>query len=258
MALQDSDKPLTFLNIYDAPHELSDAAIVDRLTPYCEVIQQSRGKFQDPEGVFNGIRHYRVRIHQPIPSYLRFGQTRVVLKHDNQQETCKHCNRTGQYAHLCTAEICFNCDEIGHQACSCENPNLCSICREPEHKARMPFSWNRPVMRVTPTNGDEHVDIEAVDSPESELTPGADTSSSSDVDKDINYISAVDDLPPLDKTDTMVTANKGDESSTKTTNKPIPQQHVTKKAKPTPFVVVNIETCSNSSSTDYDQTKQKG
>ena len=37
-ALQDIDKPLTFLTIYDAPFELSDLAIIKRLTPFCEVL----------------------------------------------------------------------------------------------------------------------------------------------------------------------------------------------------------------------------
>ena len=35
---QDSEWPLTFLTIYDAPYELSDAALIYRLAPYCEVM----------------------------------------------------------------------------------------------------------------------------------------------------------------------------------------------------------------------------
>ena len=37
-AINDEDRQLTYLNIYDAPHELSDNALIQRLEPYCEVI----------------------------------------------------------------------------------------------------------------------------------------------------------------------------------------------------------------------------
>ena len=151
VAIQDVDHPLTFLNIYDAPHELPDSAIIERLSPYCEVLHHRRGKFREPEGVFNGIRHYRVRILRPILSYLRFGKTLVVLKHQGQEETCRHCNLPGHYAHSCKEEICFNCDATGHQAPTCPNPTLCSLCHNRYHKARnCPHSWDRPAaVRVT-------------------------------------------------------------------------------------------------------------
>ena len=44
-AINDSDRFLTFLNIYDAPHELSDNAIIKRLEPYCEVVSYRRGRY---------------------------------------------------------------------------------------------------------------------------------------------------------------------------------------------------------------------
>ena len=37
-AINDEDRQLTYLNIYDAPHELSDNALIQRLEPYSEVI----------------------------------------------------------------------------------------------------------------------------------------------------------------------------------------------------------------------------
>ncbi|PFX33118.1 hypothetical protein AWC38_SpisGene1976 [Stylophora pistillata] len=59
-ALQDIDKPLTFLTIYDAPFELSDLAIIKRLTPYCDVLNYRRGKHSCAPNIYNGLRHYRV------------------------------------------------------------------------------------------------------------------------------------------------------------------------------------------------------
>ena len=149
VAIQDVDHPLTYLNIYNAPHELPDSAIIHRLATFCEVVHHRRGKFREPEEVFNSVRHYRVKIRQPIPSYLRFGRIQVVLKHQGQEETCRHCNLPGHYAHSCNQEICYNCDNPGHQARSCPQPILCSICHSDSHRAKAcPHSWC-PTVRVT-------------------------------------------------------------------------------------------------------------
>lgn len=78
-AINDHDKFLTYLNIYDAPHELSDNALICRLEPYCEVVSYRRGRYLNNKSVFNGNRHYRVRIHASVPSYLRFGKFLVRL-----------------------------------------------------------------------------------------------------------------------------------------------------------------------------------
>ena len=56
-ALQDIDKPQTFLTIYDAPFELSDLAIIKRLTPFCEVLHYRRGKHSLAPNIYNGLRH---------------------------------------------------------------------------------------------------------------------------------------------------------------------------------------------------------
>ena len=37
-APNDSERPLTFLTVYDAPYELPDSTIIHRLSPYCEVV----------------------------------------------------------------------------------------------------------------------------------------------------------------------------------------------------------------------------
>ena len=60
-AINDEDRQLTYLNIYDAPHELSENALIRRLEPYCEVVDYRRGRYPTNKSVFNGNRHYRVR-----------------------------------------------------------------------------------------------------------------------------------------------------------------------------------------------------
>ena len=135
VALQDVDRPLNFINIYDAPHALPDSEIISRLAPYGEVISHRCGRFHKPEGVLNGIRHYRVRLQQPIPSYLRFGKHLIVVKYDTQAETSRRCNGYSHYARSCRHTVCFNCDEVGHLSKDCPSRTLCAICRSPAHKA---------------------------------------------------------------------------------------------------------------------------
>ena len=142
-AINDGDNRLTFLNIYDAPYELPDSAIALRLEPFCEVVHMRRGRFPR-NNVFNGNRHFRIRIRQPIPSYLRFGKFLVRLSHDGQDHTCRRCNRVGHFANDCPNTFCFNCEELGHKADSCPHPDRCCICKSEGHRARFcPLSWYR-------------------------------------------------------------------------------------------------------------------
>ena len=42
-ALQDVDRPLTYLTIFDAPYEMPDSTIINRLAKYCDVLHHRRG-----------------------------------------------------------------------------------------------------------------------------------------------------------------------------------------------------------------------
>ena len=141
-AIQDIDRPLTFLTIYDAPFELSELAIINRLAPYCEVLHYRRGRFPFQPGICNGIRHYRVRVIKPIPSFLRFGKLLLFLRHEGQVPTCRRCNQPGHFSNQCNNKICFNCEQLGHEAPACPAPMLCSICKSDDHLGRQcPYSW---------------------------------------------------------------------------------------------------------------------
>ena len=125
---------------------MSDNALIKRLAPYCEVVSYRRGRLQTNKSVFNGNRHFRVRVHAAIPSYLRFGKFFVCLSHSGQQHTCRRCNRLGHFANECPNTICFNCEELGHVAEECPHEELCCICKESSHRARFcRFSWYRDV-----------------------------------------------------------------------------------------------------------------
>ena len=165
-AVQDIDRPLTYLTIYDAPFELSELAIINRLAPYCDVLHYRCGRFDFMPGVCNGLRHYRVRVIKPIPSFLRFGKLLLFLKHDGQVPTCRRCNRPGHFSYQCVDKICFNCEQLGHEAPACPAPMLCSICKSDQHLGRRcPYSW----YAVSPSrvSGDASPRAEAEDDRES-------------------------------------------------------------------------------------------
>lgn len=139
--VNDDDRHLMYLNVYDALHELSDDAISLRLKKFCSVITTRRGKYANSE-VCNGIRHYRVRKLDDIPSYLRFGKFLIRLSRDGQLHTCRRCNQQGHFANECAYRVCYNCDAIGHESKDSVEDILCSFCKSNSHLARYcRFSW---------------------------------------------------------------------------------------------------------------------
>ena len=99
---------LTYLTIYDAPYEMPDAAIEERLKPYCIVHSRRRGKLQGYSNILNGLGHYRVEILNPVPCYLRFGKFQLRFYHDDQTKTCRRCGKSEHIAKNCENQVCFN------------------------------------------------------------------------------------------------------------------------------------------------------
>ena len=128
-AIQDFNRPLTFLTVYDAPFELRDWAIVKRLAPFCEVIHYRRGRFDYVPNIFNGLRHYRVRIIKPVPNFLRFGKYQVFIKYAGQPLPRRKCNLPGHFSNVCDHKVCFNCENIGDEANCCSAPPLSFLQR---------------------------------------------------------------------------------------------------------------------------------
>ena len=106
-AINDSGRFLTYLNIYDAPHELSDNVIIKRLEPFCKVVSYCRGRYPRNKLVFNGNRHFRVRITAAIPSYLRFGKFLICLSHlDASRWLCLLSYRSC-WLSVCVGPLCL-------------------------------------------------------------------------------------------------------------------------------------------------------
>ena len=166
-ALQDIDRPLTYVQVFDARHEMPDETIIQHLAKFCDVLHHRRGYFRE-EGltdVQDGVRHFRVRIKQPIPNFIRFGKILIHFRYDGQPRTCRHCNQTGHYVNACHSIICDNCEELGHLTSDCPREVLCNICKQPDHRAiTCPFSWARQVdHRDDPENPPENPPEEVPD-----------------------------------------------------------------------------------------------
>ena len=154
-ALQDIDRPLTYLQIFDCQYEMPDSTIINCLEKYCEVVHHRRGYFAQEsfKHIQTGVRHYRVRINQPIPNFMRFGRIVINQRYPGQPRTCRHCNQCGHLENSCRELVCFNCEDTGHQAAMCPHPVKCNLCKSTEHKARScPFSWSRKPASSTETS----------------------------------------------------------------------------------------------------------
>ena len=163
-ALQDIDRPLTYLTVYDAPLELSDFAIIKRLSPFCDVIHYRGGRFEHKPNVCNGLRHYRVRIIKPVPNFLRFGKYQVFIKYAGPPLTCRRCNQPGHFSKTCQNKVCFNCERLEHEANFCPAPPLCHFCKEEDHISRnCRYSWDSRPVHAQPTDESTHVNVDADD-----------------------------------------------------------------------------------------------
>ena len=234
-ALQDIDRPLTYLQIFDAPHEMPDATIIQRLAKFCDVVHCRRGHFREPgwEHVQDGVRHYRVRVKRPIPNYVRFGKVLVHFRYENQPRTCRHCNQTGHLVNSCHSVICYNCEELGHLASDCPSEVLCNICKQPDHRAiNCPYSWSRQNIEnvepaeptvAEPTIADPPADPEVLSSEENVLPP--ETPADDSMEQMDSSVSEQDseDLPP-DATPELFDHTENSEPAPTPTPTPKPQR----------------------------------
>ena len=101
-------------------------------------------------------------IHEPLPSFLRFGRRLVQLHHQGQVPTCRKCSQPGHEAKSCVNKFCFNCEKIGHEAPDCVHDIRCSICKAAGHLAfHCKYTWCRE---------DSHRDAPVDDRPGTSLT----------------------------------------------------------------------------------------
>ena len=139
-----STDPIYSVFVYDAPFELPDDALAHRLSQYGDVKKIIRRTHLGYGRIETGVRIAKMVIHDPIPSFLRFGRRLIRLFHRDQVPTCRKCNQPGHEAKSCTNRFCFNCERIGHEAPDCTHDIRCSICKTTGHFAsKCQYTWPR-------------------------------------------------------------------------------------------------------------------
>lgn len=118
------------MTVYDAPCEMLDSAIHYRLSKYGTIYYQRMGKLHDFPGVFNGLRHLRMEIHTPIPSFLRFKKFLLRVQYHGQPKTCRRCNSQEHISRDCNNIVIFNCEGTGHEYKECLEKLLNNVLKE--------------------------------------------------------------------------------------------------------------------------------
>lgn len=107
-----------------------------KLSQCGKILSQCRGYWQSHPEWENGIRHFRMELDQPIPSYIKVGPFQLDIKYTRQEQTCRSCGETGHIARSCPNQRCYNCQELGHQGNECSQPLTCRICSREGHLGR--------------------------------------------------------------------------------------------------------------------------
>ena len=100
-------QPLTRVMIYEAPYELENQHIFNKLRTYGEVADQSiyMHRYKNT-GILNGIRSLAfLKINKPIPTTMFVKGNLVKLRHNGQDRTpfCPQCKTKGHYRLDCPA-----------------------------------------------------------------------------------------------------------------------------------------------------------
>ena len=144
-------RKVTFVNIFNAPHEMDDTAVSSKLSYFGTILSNRRGHWQSHPEWENGVRHYRMELCHTIPSFIKIGQFSLHVKYDGQPKTCRKCNGPGHMAAECPFDTCYNCGLQGHRANMCPNPPKCKICGEDHITRDCPKSYRNSTRRPPST-----------------------------------------------------------------------------------------------------------
>ena len=136
----------TFVIVWDAPWELPDELISQRLQEYGEVHSNRHAYNQSllPEKVHDGRRVLRMSIERSIPPFMKIGPFLVRIFYTEQPRVCWKCESPEHIGRECPHPFCFNCHLSGHKAFSCDQHIKCSLCKAENHLAiDCSYNWGR-------------------------------------------------------------------------------------------------------------------
>ena len=119
----------TFVTVPDAPWELNDKLITDRLEQYGTVLpcQCAFNQSLLPERVHDGRCVIRLSLHHEIPSLTKFGPFLAQVFYPGQPKVCWKCASPDHIGRECPPQYCFNCDKHGHLAHDCDKHIKCCL-----------------------------------------------------------------------------------------------------------------------------------
>lgn len=80
------------VRIHDLPPRTPTTVIVESMRPYGTILSISREMWKNYfPGFYNGVRVVRMRLNQPIPSYLSIDGDTTLITYRNQTKTCRFC-----------------------------------------------------------------------------------------------------------------------------------------------------------------------
>lgn len=94
----------TTVRVHDVSPQSENSAIRQALEKYGDVIWLKEEKYTEPDilkGIKSGVRAVRIKMHTAIPSYINICGEVTLITYKNQQQTCRHCNKSVHWGRKC-------------------------------------------------------------------------------------------------------------------------------------------------------------
>ena len=132
-----------WVRIHFKPAEMKSSIVRDRLKEFGTVLFFRENRIMGTD-VLTGSLTAKMKLREPIPSFLYFGPISLAVNYDGQTPTCRKCDSTGHIAKFCQIKRCFNCGKSGHLNRQCPETIKCQGCSSSSHCfEQCPSSWDR-------------------------------------------------------------------------------------------------------------------
>lgn len=128
----DAENAATKIVVKFVPPELPDSAFLVRFQKFGHIVTYNRDFHRGTE-IENGRRILRMRLREPIPSFIHIGVCTLSVSYLDQPRTCRRCDSEEHFGDKCDEKRCYNCLRFGHLARDCINEKACDFCLAPNH-----------------------------------------------------------------------------------------------------------------------------
>ena len=137
-----SSRPV-WVRVHFKPAELESKVVYDKLCSYGTILFSRENKILGTD-ILSGSLTFKMRLRDPIPSFVYIGPICLAVNYDGQSPTCRKCDSTSHIARSCYVKRCFNCGKSGHLNRQCPEPIKCQGCQSQDHCfEQCPSSWQQ-------------------------------------------------------------------------------------------------------------------